>query len=165
MRRLSSIILLTAIAMLLCPATLSKRTRTTRHTPKVAVAPDSTVIRTVADSIVEEAVTLSGYEKTLRSRIETLYAANSLENDTIFSLSVEIEYPDMRGRQLHRRIVEIACEIPPGQRRQLSFTSWDRQFVMYYHLSAPTRTSAQATPYDVKLTPRTVTISPTRKHK
>ena len=114
---------------------------------------------------MEEAVTLSGYEKTLRSRIETLYAANSLENDTIFSLSVEIEYLDMRGRQLHRRIVEIACEIPPGQRRQLSFTSWDRQFVMYYHLSAPTRTSAQATPYDVKLTPRTVTISPTRKHK
>ena len=82
--------------MLLCPAMLSKRTRTTRHTTKVAVAPDSTVIRTVADSIVEEAVSLSGYEKTLRSRIETLYAANSLENDTIFSLSLEIEYLDMR---------------------------------------------------------------------
>ena len=103
---------------------------------------------------------ISGYEKTLRSRTESFYVENLDTLDTLTRITASIDYLDMKQRQLHRRTVSVECNIPPGQRRLLTFPTWDRQFVMYYHLSAPARSSAQATAYDVKISPLAAEVSP-----
>lgn len=155
---MTKLLLLTAV-IILCHYNIdAKRTRTTRIRP---------VARTETNDIpcdsliigVDSLVYLSGYEKTLRSRHENIYAANLSDSLTIESVRIKIEYIDTKGRQLHGRQVTIPCDIPPGERRLLSFPSWDRQFVMYYIHSAPTRTSAQATPYDVIFNPVSVYYS------
>lgn len=91
-----------------------------------------------------------GYEKTLRSNTESFFAKN-LTSDTIRAICGEIEYRTMGNIQLHRRSFTQRVNIPPAATRQINLRSWDRQNVWYYHLSSPTRTSAQATPYTVRI--------------
>ena len=65
---------------------------------------------------------------------------------------VTIDYTDMAGRQLHRRTVAIACDIPPQQTRRLDIPSWDSQCVYYYHATQPhRRTLTAASPYRIAL--------------
>ncbi|MCC8114608.1 MAG: hypothetical protein LIP03_11605 [Bacteroidales bacterium] len=106
----------------------------------------------VGDTVREcgDSLRLSGYEKTLRSSYETLFATN-LCVDTIKGVGLTIEYMDASGRQLHQRQVEAREVIPPGQTRQLRFASWDKQKVWYYERSAPVRTSSGATPYQISV--------------
>ena len=76
------------------------------------------------------------------------------------SLTVDIEYLDAKGRQLHRRqglTVTFPEPIPPGETRQAKIPTLDIQSVRYYHLSPPARTRSQATPFWVKITPNTIT--------
>jgi len=91
-----------------------------------------------------------GYEKTLRSNTESFFAKN-LTPDTIRAIRGEIEYLTMKNIQLHRRSFTQRVNIPPSATRQINLRSWDRQNVWYYHLSSPARTSAQATPYTVRI--------------
>ncbi len=152
------IILLTVAVLLLSSNIEAKRKRTTRRNPQLRIENEDKTLcnENACDTVsfgLDSLIQISGYEKTLRSRLESLYAANLSDCTTITSLRIKVDYLDMQARQLHSRIVDIACDIPPGERRLLSFSSWDRQFVMYYRLSAPTRTSTQATAYDVRITP------------
>ncbi|MCD8386781.1 MAG: hypothetical protein LUD17_07795 [Bacteroidales bacterium] len=98
-----------------------------------------------------DSLRLSGYEKTLRSSYETLFATNLCAADTIKGVGLTIEYMDASGRQLHQRQVEAREVIPPGQTRQLRFASWDKQKVWYYERSAPARVSSGATPYQISV--------------
>ncbi len=135
--------------------TTAKRIRTTR--PKLQ---STEVAETPApgDTIRNPKIYISGYEKTLRSRYESVYIANSYDSLTITSLQLSIEYRDTHGNQLHKRIVDIPATIPPGERRQVSFPTWDKQCVMYYVKSAPTRRVSLATPYEVYMTPLSITV-------
>lgn len=157
MSRNTGILILFALILLCHNGLEAKRTRTTRHRPVPRTEEAVISLDSISDG-VDSLVRLSGYEKTLRSRQENVYAANLSDSLTIKSVRVKIEYHDMKGRQLHSRQVNIPYDIPPGERRLLSFPTWDRQFVMYYRHSAPTRTSAQATAYDVIIQPVSVTF-------
>lgn len=114
--------------------------RTTRRNlkPKETTAISDTINIDTID------IAISGYDKPLTSRHETFFATNKSSHH-ITSVTVEFNYTDMSGRQLHSRKVTINCDLPPGQTRQLKTRSWDSQFNFYYHLSPrPRRTS---TPY------------------
>ena len=93
-------------------------------------------------------ITLSGYSKTRNASKESILATNS-GKETVSGITLEIEYLSTDGRQITRRKVTIPCNIPPGETRKLDFSTWDRQYVFYYHKSpAPHR--AQATPYTIR---------------
>ncbi|MDE6097764.1 MAG: hypothetical protein K2G24_02640 [Muribaculaceae bacterium] len=92
----------------------------------------------------------SGFEKTLRSSIESVFLTNHTD-DTVRKVCLDIEYLDTNGRQLHRRNEHFSVEIPPKSTRRLEFRSFDRQNVFYYHLSSRPRTRSNATPFKVRL--------------
>lgn len=139
---------ITAILIFSSLATWSQRT--TRQQLKLNVAP---IASERTDTIAEPSVSLSGYEKTLRSSKESILVTNACA-DTIDAISLTIDYLDMQGRQIHRRTLELSSPDPiaPGQTRQLEFRSWDSQRVWHYRLSQPTNPTGQATPYDIKAT-------------
>lgn len=111
--------------------------------------PYDTLLVSSADTIMP--VAISGFEKTLRSRNESLFVTNRLETELV-GIEIEISYFDMQSRLLHKRIIALPCSIPPGETRQLNFPTWDKQQVWYYHLSDTPRTRAQATPFRVAAT-------------
>lgn len=96
-------------------------------------------------------VRLAGYEKPLRSSHESIFITNNDER-ILKCVVLNIEYLDEQGRQLHQREIEIECEVPSGETRQLTFPSWDKQKTTYYYLSPKARTS-NGTPYRVKSRP------------
>ncbi len=110
------------------------------HADFDTIALDSTCLR------------LSGYEKTLRSAVESLFITNKSEAE-LSGITLQIQYLDMKGRQLHSRLVTVDVTVPPGETRMGRFASWDKQKVWYYYLSDPVRTRMQATPYRVAILP------------
>lgn len=94
--------------------------------------------------------TVFGYEKTLRSTSESFFVTNTT-TDTITAITGVIEYIGMDGRQLHKRDFHVPVSFPPGETRQISLPSWDRQKVWYYHLSPVPRSGTRATPYSIRL--------------
>lgn len=117
--------------------------RTTRRNLKVKENV-ATVIAT--DNIIRDSIniTISGYDKPLTSHYETLFATNN-HSDTILSITIQLNYTTLSGQQLHARQVNIPCNIPSGETRQLQFKSWDTQFNFYYYLSP--RPRHRSTPY------------------
>lgn len=87
-----------------------------------------------------------GFDKTINSSSESFFISNSLDS-TLKSLKIDISYLDMHGRQLHKRMVEFDCDIPPGETRRQDIKSWDIQKAFYYHQSA--KPHRQATPFKV----------------
>lgn len=155
MNRNIAIILLAAI-ILSTPAWGRRRTNTTssrlvRDVPPTTAADADSTLRVVNNPSPDE-VAISGYDKQLRSRRESFFVTNAMGADTLHSITVDIVYTDMAGRQLHsRQGVEVATHLPPGETRLYHISSWDRQCSFYYRLSnAPKR--AAATPYDVRFT-------------
>lgn len=149
------------VAVLCCLAAHGQRT--TR--PRLVLASpqqQSAVAPIMADTIGADSaracVRFSGFEKTLRSRRESVHATNLLAADTIAAIEIEIEYLDLKGRQLHSRTISVDCEIPPGQTRMVDFPSWDKQQVWHYRLSKPPRSEAQATPFDVRIAPISLVV-------
>lgn len=133
-------------------------TKTPKAVP-TAPAPDSTA--EFADTIFtpsREEIRLSGYDKTLRAYKESFFVTNSLpDSSTIIALDLTLDYTDLSGRQLHSADHTVRCHIPPGQTRQLSIPSWDKQRAFYYYRST-TPPRAQATPYKVTSTILSATI-------
>lgn len=149
-----------AILLTLCCAmSLQARQRTTRKGLKstsqlkttVATPPVTLDTLHITDN---SPVRLSGYDKPLKSRIETLFATN-LTYDTIRSITLRITYLDMHRRQLHSATHTLTVTIPPQSTRQIAFRSWDRQQSFYYILSARPRIGT-ATPYNVTCTPLSI---------
>lgn len=139
--------------------------RTTRRNLKPL--PETTdVVRgdTVFTAKDSSMVSFSGYEKTLRTSRENFFVTNH-SSDSLTSLTLEIEYLDMSGRQLDKRPVTIHIDLPPGQTRRADIKSWDRQNVMYYYRSPQPR-AKQATPYKVRIALQTaLKNSTTPSHK
>lgn len=97
-----------------------------------------------------EQVSFAGYEKEANSTLESFIVVNK-SSATITGFTVEIAYQDMQGRMLHRRKVELVCEIPENQSRKFDIKSWDKQRTYYYYRgNSPRKT---ATPYKVEFIP------------
>lgn len=125
--------------------------------------PDSAVA--VFDTIASpspEAVRLSGYDKPLGSRVESLFVSNRLDRD-IIALEITLTYRDLQGRTLHETTRLVRADIPAAATRRIQFPSWDTQTSFYYRHSRRPRT-ANVTPYDVTCTVRSC-VTPPLSHK
>ena len=125
-----------------------KRVATTRPRLERLAAPDNAV--SPADTIPAAAIDsikLSGYDKPLRSRRESLFITN-LTDLRLTEISLSIDYYDMEGRELHHEDVSVGADIPPGATRQILFPSWDRQLTFVYHRS---ERSSKGVLYKVKI--------------
>ncbi len=81
-----------------------------------------------------DSILLSGYDKPLRSRRESIFVTNKTDL-RLTRLILSIDYYDMDGRELHHEDVEVGVDIPAGATRQILFTSWDRQLTFVYYRS------------------------------
>lgn len=103
-------------------------------------------------------VCLSGYQKVMQARQETMFATNLASTDTLVEeLRLCIEYRDSQARQLHRRHLRLRADVPPGQTRKIDFPSWDRQNMFYYKGSP--RPRRPSVPYDVHMVIDTIIFS------
>lgn len=141
--------------------TTRKSLKTKATTEKVMqkghAAPRDTIFN-ADDSL---AIKISGYEKMLRSRRESLFISNNSEIP-VNGIALEITYLDMSDRQLHSREVARDCDIPPSETRMIDFPAWDKQQVWYYYLSEPPRTRFQATPFKVKIRVKYILVLPSK---
>lgn len=142
--------LLVASAPLTVMADRTTRGKLRAMRQEAASAPAAT---TPYDTIVPSSgmLTLSGYDKPLRSRRESIFITNRSRR-TVVSVTLRIDYLDMEGRQMHRAEVTLPCDIPAGETRQLNFPTWDRQQAFYYHVTGKPRTS-DGSPYTITATP------------
>lgn len=142
--------LLLLIAVLLSLAASGAVRKTTR--PRLKVSPEVVDVNRVAmsDTIAVDSTLLvhSGYDKPLRSTVETMFITSRLDSATVTAVEIAIRYLDMKGRQLHERRQWVDVTIPPGETRLVTLPTWDRQQSFYYHRSRRPR-YATATPYTV----------------
>lgn len=124
-----------------CDAQRTTRSRLTVKKEYISTTLGDTIKNPTADIIK-----ISGYDKPLNSTKETFFTTNNGER-TIVGINITFNYFDNQNRQLHQVTKTINCSIPPGETRQLSISSWDKQKAFYYYRSPQPR--RQATPYSV----------------
>lgn len=160
-------LIIAIISLLLSWTNMQAHERTTRKKLRSAAGvatterPVTTAAYDTITGIDKTAVGLSGYDKPLRSRNETLFVTNHT-TDTILAITIRINYMDMRKRQLHSAERTVRTTIPPNSTRQITMRSWDRQQSFYYIRSAKPR-SGVATPYDVSCEPVSIVVSASDK--
>lgn len=155
--------LLTVILVAASATAADISAQNTRRRVRAAVEYDKpeSVADVALDTIVSptaQQIEVSGYDKPLRSRRETLFATNSTTTD-ICGVALTITYYDSSQRMLHRTTHHLDTQIPPQQTRQLSFPSWDRQFSFYYSHSAEPKRTPSAQPYDISITLDTIFVA------
>lgn len=140
-------ILLAAIAIV-CTADNTLR----RHT-RVDLVPDADADTVASDTVVATAgqITVSGYDKPLRSYGESFFVTNATRR-RFSAVVLDIQYLDLQGRQLHNRRVTVATDIPAGETRRVDISSWDKRRTFYYHLGPKPRTRG-VTPFAVRIDP------------
>lgn len=155
-----ALLLLTAIP-LRADRTLRGKLRPAPGNTHVGAAEKPDSATTAFDTIVSptpETVRLSGYDKPLGSRVESLFVSNRLDRD-IIALEITLTYRDMQGRTLHETTRRVRADIPAAATRRIQFPSWDTQNSFYYRHSRRPRT-ANVTPYDVTCTVRSCILAP-----
>lgn len=95
-------------------------------------------------------ISFAGYDKPQSSSEESFFITNSTDR-VMTAVTLYVDYRDLQGRQLTRRFLKISCNIPPGETRQVSTKSWDKQKTFYYEKSAPARRGGQ--PFTVNFDP------------
>ncbi|MDE7347587.1 MAG: hypothetical protein K2N48_12725 [Muribaculaceae bacterium] len=119
---------------------------------QVSIETDSIVFY----SRILPAIRFYGFDKTVTSNIESFFISNTLD-EGICGIEVDIIYTDMKGRQLHKRMVKIECDIPPGETKRYDIKSWDIQKSFYFHKSV--KPKRQATPFDARIELRSVILN------
>lgn len=138
---------------LLTSVTTAEGQKTTRRGLKAAeqtaVTDDSLGIQSDTIRNPVDILTASGYDKPLTSRKESLHLTNN-GDARIVAVGLTITYTDFRGTELHKRTVNLKCDVPPHATRLVTFPSWDVQNSFYYEGS--TKPRRQAYPYGITLT-------------
>lgn len=129
---------------------VSADTKTTRRNLKAATAATAAVDTSLMTEATDS-LSISGYDKPLRSTQETLFVTNRCRS-AINMVSITITYTSVNGEMLHRRNVNLPCSIPAGETRQLAFRSWDRQQAYYHHATRVIPRSQKAIPYRTEIT-------------
>lgn len=96
-------------------------------------------------------ISFSGYDKRASSKQESIFITNSMPHH-LKRVKVRLSYLDNRGRVLHSRDVVLECDVPPGQTRNVSFKTWDKQGNFFYVGGSVPRL-ANAIPFDITLEP------------
>lgn len=138
-------VLIVLLTLLADYAPMQARTVTTRRgigqRREMPMAARDT-LRAVADSVA-----VVGYDKPMRASRETFFVVNRTGR-RIDGVNVTFAYYDLTGRMLHSVTVDVKCDIPAGETRQLSVPTWDIQRLYYYRASPAPRRGG--TPYDVR---------------
>lgn len=138
-------LLVLAVTSVAAPDTRTTRKKLVKSEQEVTVVADSTTVS-------PDSITIADYDKPLRSNYETFFVTNR-HSRTIVRITIDIDYIDMNGSELHSRSVTVECEIPPGATRQLHTRAWDRQKAFYHHTTRSKPRSPHARPYKVVVTP------------
>ncbi|WP_303744144.1 hypothetical protein [uncultured Muribaculum sp.] len=138
-------LLVLAVTSVAAPDTRTTRKKLVKSEQEVTVVADSTTVS-------PDSITIADYDKPLRPNYETFFVTNR-HSRTIVRITIDIDYIDMNGSQLHSRSVTVECEIPPGATRQLHTRAWDRQKAFYHHTTRSKPRSPHARPYKVVVTP------------
>ncbi len=125
-------------------------TRTTRRHLIPAQSADIAPAEAPSLTPATDSLDISGYDKPLRSTRETLFITNRCST-TVTLVTLSLTYGTVAGVMLHSREVTLPCAIPPGETRQLSFPSWDRQKAYYHHLTRVIPRSSKAIPYRTEI--------------
>lgn len=120
--------------------------RTTRKNLKLKEEYSATIKGDTIKNTDTDILKISGYDKPLSSHYETFFVTNKGEQ-AIVGINITFNYFDNKNRQLHSETRNVNCMIPPGETRQLSLSSWDKQNAFYYYRSP--QPHRQATPYSV----------------
>ncbi len=115
------------------------------HARAAATTPLDTLRGAVCDSIL-----LSGYDKPLRGRRETVIAVNRLPLGVV-AVGLTLRYTDTSGRTIHTASRCVRADIPAGGTRMLGWPSWDTNQSFFYARGPHPRT-AGTTPYLVEIT-------------
>ena len=150
------------IIILSVTAYADNRTRTTRRHLKPIIAEETTDTLRQAELMTAgspDSLSISGYDKPLRSTRETFFLTNR-HGSPLHAIKLHITYYTMGGEMLHSRDITIDTPIPPGETRQISTSSWDRQKAYYYIGTRVTPRSAKAIPYYPKIDIGSVLLLP-----
>ncbi len=122
-------------------------------------APETEVSMRGGMAVQPGMLTVSGYDKPLRSRYETLFVTNHTDS-MVTSVRMRLQYISMRGDTIHEVVRTITHPLPPKATRRLTISSWDKQLTMYYHLTdKPSR--LKGTPYRINIVPEEMWVSAT----
>ena len=141
---------LVVVAFLFLGSTAVFAQRTIRRPLKARTVEvvDSTV-RLDSVAFPGKLVVVSGYEKPLRSTREALHVTNNDSTRLLKAVTLDISYFDVNGTQIHRRVVDLDCDIPSGETKMISFRSWDVQNRFFY--AAGPKPRSHAYPFTVRL--------------
>ncbi len=142
------VILTIVIALISASAQNYSRPINRRAVTAVEVKTPEAINDTIVPST--DSISVAGFEKTLRNMYETMFITNRTSRPVI-GMTLQIDYLDMTGRQLHQAIHDISTDIPAGETRRIEVRAFDRSALFYYHLSPKPTRAAQATPFDVKV--------------
>lgn len=143
-------VIVTSLMVLAVTSVAAPDTRTTRKN-LVKAEQDVTAV-TESTTLSPDSITIADYDKPLRSNFETIFVTNRHQRKLV-QITINIDYIDMNGSQLHSRSVTVECDIPPGATRQLQMRAWDRQKAFYHHTTRSKPRSPHARPYKVVVTP------------
>lgn len=143
-------VIVTSLMVLAVTSVAAPDTRTTRKN-LVKAEQDVTAV-TESTTLSPDSITIADYDKPLRSNYETIFVTNRHQRKLV-QITINIDYIDMNGSQLHSRSVTVECDIPPGTTRQLQMRAWDRQKAFYHHTTRSKPRSPHARPYKVVVTP------------
>lgn len=90
------------------------------------------------------------YDKPAGSNFESLFITNNSDR-TLKRMSFYFTYRNNEGKMLHKRFLQIDCDIPPYETRRVEFKSWDTHRSFYYKGSVKPRKKAEI--YDVEIDP------------
>lgn len=96
-------------------------------------------------------VVFSGFDKPRNSSTETFFITNNTDR-TLSGVNLYIDYRTLDGRQLHKRFYPLRCNIPPGETRQASLPSWDKNKSFVYIKSRDSERTP-GTPFDIIFDP------------
>lgn len=142
------------LAILLSAADISAR-RTTRRALNPPLSGVTVSGGMPADTSM---IAIGKYDKPLRSRFESVFITNRTDS-TVTALSLQLTYTSMQGDTIHQAVRLFNYRLPPRSTRRLTFSSWDKQQTLYYHLTdKPSK--LRGTPYNVSITPVEISLSP-----
>lgn len=162
-RSITAVIAVAVMCVALFAMPRNTRSKLVRPSSSKVVENTSAIVIT-ADTLtdtrdIDSCLMITDYQKTLRSRVESLMITNRTVADTIRHLVIDIDYHDTSGTQLNRREVSIDVTVPPGETRHVSFQAWDRQQLFYYHLTPPVRPTDRTRPFTVTITPLSLVLT------
>lgn len=111
--------------------------RPARHVPRTTAARPDSLGAPWTDS-----VSVSGFDKKLRSAREQMFVTNSSSRD-FSAIRLRISYYDSKGRLLHVADRYVRAELPARGTRLVEIPSFDRNSSFYYYLSRPPRAAGQ----------------------